>query len=100
MAQASNIEALPLDQIYLDPNNYRFRDNKDYREVDNERIDDTLIQKRTSNFITGRNNENIQDLIASFKKSGFLPVDQIQVVKIDSEKYKKGQVIRRDGTSW
>jgi len=29
---------LSLNQIYLDPNNYRFRDHKDYRKVADEDI--------------------------------------------------------------
>jgi len=50
----SNIGERPLDQIYLDPNNYRFRDHKDYRFVEDNNITNSQIQKRTNNFIAGR----------------------------------------------
>ena len=34
------------------------------------------------NFVAGKNNENIIDLITSFKTNGFLDIDQIQVKKV------------------
>jgi hypothetical protein len=94
----SNIGEIPLNQIYLDPNNYRFRDHKDYRVVDNGNVTNAQVQKRTIGFITGKNNLGIDDLVASFKKSGFLPVDQIQVVKIQENVYKVVEGNRRIAT--
>ena len=94
----SNIGERPLDQIYLDPNNYRFRDHKDYRFVEDKDITNTQVQKRTTNFITGKNNSGIADLVASFKKSGFLPVDQIQVAEIHGDVYKVVEGNRRIAT--
>jgi len=94
----SNIGEIPLDQIYLDPNNYRFRDHKDYKFVANSDITNSQVKKRTTNFITGKNNSGIADLIASFKKSGFLPVDLIQVVKIREKVYKVVEGNRRIAT--
>ena len=94
----SNIGERPLDQIYLDPNNYRFRDDKDYRFVEDKDITNTQVQKRTTNFITGKNNSGIADLVASFKKSDFLPVDQIQVAEIHGDVYKVVEGNRRIAT--
>ncbi|MFK7979079.1 MAG: AAA family ATPase [Saprospiraceae bacterium] len=94
----SNIDEIPLDRIYLDPNNYRFRDHKDYRFVEDKDIANPQVQKRTNNFITGKNNSGIADLIASFKKSGFLPVDQIQVAEIRKDVYKVVEGNRRIAT--
>lgn len=92
-------ETLSLDQIVLDPNNYRFRDNKNYKPVSSEDIIMPSVQKRTEQLITGKKNENIQDLITSFKESGFLPVDQIQVQRISgTDKYKVIEGNRRIAT--
>jgi len=68
-----------LKTLYLDPNNYRFIDNKDYIKVSEEKILDTVIQARTRRFIEGKNQSNIKDLIDSFMANGFLDVDVIQV---------------------
>lgn len=93
-----NIGEIPLSEIYLDPNNYRFRDHKDYRVVGDNNITNPQVQKRTYSFIVGKNNTGIADLIASFKKSGFLPVDQIQVVKVQENIYKVIEGNRRIAT--
>ncbi len=36
--------------------------------------------------LLGKNGENVRDLIDSFRKNGYLPIDQIQVRQLDSEK--------------
>ncbi|MCI0470148.1 MAG: AAA family ATPase, partial [Candidatus Aminicenantes bacterium] len=74
-----------IDRLYLDPNNYRLIDHPEYRQVPDDKISDPLVQKRTRSLILGRNNENVKDLIDSFKENGYLPVDQIQVKKIKSD---------------
>jgi len=66
----------------LDPNNYRFIDRQDYRAVHEDQIVDTRVQQRTINFISGKNGENISDLVTSFTANGFLDIDQIQVRKL------------------
>lgn len=60
-----------LKNLYLDPNNYRFVDNQNHKPIDEENLLDPQIQKRSRIFIEGRNQENIRDLIASFKANGF-----------------------------
>lgn len=76
-----------LKNFYLDPNNYRFIDNKDYMKVeDNKRLDKT-IQARTRNFIEGKNQNNIKDLLESFQANGFLDVDVIQVEDLEDNRY-------------
>ncbi|MCE1168966.1 MAG: AAA family ATPase [Sphingobacteriia bacterium] len=72
-----------IKNLLLDPNNYRFIDKQDYRHVSEDLVADQRVQQRTMNFISGKNNENIIDLISSFKTNGFLDIDQIQVKKID-----------------
>jgi predicted ATPase len=76
-----------LRNLFLDPNNYRFIDQPDYVRVPDDKVMDADVQRRTTNFLLGRNNEEVSDLVASFKKSGWLPVDQIQVRQIGQGKY-------------
>lgn len=67
-----------LRDLFLDPNNYRFVDNENYKQVSSDNITDFSIQKRTRHFIEGNRQENIRDLLSSFKANGFLDVDIIQ----------------------
>lgn len=71
-----------INRLYLDPNNYRFIDKPEYQKVPESMITDLQVQKRTRFLLTGKNNELIQDLLASFKENGFLPVNQIQVKEL------------------
>ncbi len=73
----------PLSTISLDPNNYRFIDDKRYVKVDPEQWFDASVQKRTLSLVRGEGLRHIQDLIDSFKKNGYLPVDQIQAREVD-----------------
>lgn len=78
-----NMETRPIkrhiNRLLLDPNNYRFIDRPEYKKIDDEHIADPLIQQRTASFLKGKNNENIEDLINSFKANGILRQDPIQV---------------------
>lgn len=71
-----------IKNLLLDPNNYRFIDRHDYRAVPEDQIADARVQQRTINFVSGKNGENISDLITSFTANGFLDIDQIQVRKV------------------
>ena len=75
-----------IDRLLLDPNNYRFIDKADYKPIPDIQLADERIQQRTRNFIEGKNNDNIKDLIVSFTTNGFLDIDQIQV-KAVGDKY-------------
>jgi len=78
-----------LKNLYLDPNNYRFVDHKDYKFVDNtEDILDAKIQQRTRNFISGKNRGDIKDLLDSFRANGFLDVDVIQLEDLGDNNYR------------
>lgn len=76
-----------LKNLFLDPNNYRFVDNDEHKFVPEKDILDQVIQKRTRNFIEGIRQENIKDLILSFKANGFLDVDVIQVKDLGGNNY-------------
>jgi len=71
-----------LKNLFLDPNNYRFADNENHKYVPDDSFLDPQVQKRTRMFIEGPRQENIKDLLASFKSNGFLDVDIIQVKEI------------------
>lgn len=73
-----------IDRLILDPNNYRFIDRQDYKLVSDSEAGDPRVQQRTLNFILGKNQSNVQDLISSFKSNGFMDIDQIQVKTIDN----------------
>ena len=76
-----------IDELILDANNYRFIDHKDYTKVDEFQVSDKRIQERTYRLLLGKNEENITDLILSFKTNGILKLDPIQVRKISEAKY-------------
>ncbi len=76
-----------LKNLYLDPNNYRFVDDKKYEKIDNNSLLNDKVQKRTRGFIEGNKRENIKDLISSFKANGFMDVDVIQVRDLGNNKY-------------
>jgi AAA15 family ATPase/GTPase len=83
----SKREKMKLENLYLDPNNYRLINEPEYLEVPEEKIKDKLIARRTFRLLTGDKNQHIQDLIESFKTNNYLPVDQIQVRKISDDDY-------------
>lgn len=71
-----------VNKLMLDANNYRFIDNKFYQVVLEHEISDRRIQERTNNLLVGKNEENISDLITSFKSNGILKLDPIQVKEL------------------
>jgi AAA15 family ATPase/GTPase len=68
-----------IDRLLLDPNNYRFIDRPEYKFVADSELADSRVQLRTLNFLLGKSNDNVSDLLSSFKTNGFLDIDQIQV---------------------
>ena len=69
--------SLSLGSLYLDPNNYRFVGQREYRPIPPERIFDADVQRRTTAFVLGRNQQNVRDLIDSIKANGWLDIDPI-----------------------
>ena len=87
-----------IDRLLLDPNNYRFIDHLDYRPVEDKDIADPRIQQRTYNFLVGKANANIQDLIKSFKFNGILKLDPIQVRPLEDGNFLVIEGNRRTAT--
>lgn len=75
---------ISLRNLYLDPNNYRLIHEPEYSEVAEQNIKDKDVINRTYRLIIGEKNQNITDLVDSFKSNGYLPVDQIQVRALES----------------
>lgn len=76
-----------INQLYLDPNNYRFIDNKMYVPVRDEDVQKKDIQDRTRKMIMGLGTDGISDLLISFKTNGFLMLEPIQVRNISNDSY-------------
>lgn len=83
----SSSKRFSLKNLYLDPNNYRLIHEKEQVEVPENKIKDKTVAQRTLRLISGDRNQNIQDLIDSFKSNGYLPVDQIQVRELPDGGY-------------
>lgn len=77
-----------IKNLYLDPNNYRFIDHDKHELVEEYNVLDARVQKTATLFIEGKNQENIKDLLISFKTNGFMDVDVIQVQDLGENKFK------------
>lgn len=77
----TNILHLSINDLLLDPNNYRFIDADHYVHTSEERYADEKVQSNTYRLVTGKNNDGILDLISSFKANGFINDGEIQVRK-------------------
>ncbi|GAB4521277.1 MAG: hypothetical protein Tsb0020_39880 [Haliangiales bacterium] len=87
-----------LDSLYLDPNNYRFIDHDDYKPVADDELLDPAIQRRTTRFVLGYNQDNVRDLQASIKENGWLEVDPILVRRLERGAYLVVEGNRRVAT--
>jgi hypothetical protein len=67
---------VPLEHLFLDPNNPRFWTKRTMRDIPDSRIPDDKIQKDTMERIEGF---GVQELYLSFLRNGFLPLDKIVV---------------------
>jgi 5'-3' exonuclease len=79
--------SVKIDQLFFDPNNYRLRNEPNYKLTPQSSILGSVVQKKTKNLICGKNNKSIIDLIESFKSNGYLKVDNILVRKVKKDKY-------------
>lgn len=86
-AWAAISRRVSLRNLYLDPNNYRIIHEEDQQHVSDDSVKDKEVVRRTNRLLVGERNQNIQDLIDSFKANGYLPVDQIQVRELTGGGY-------------
>jgi hypothetical protein len=83
----ANIKRISIKNLYLDPNNYRLIHEPEQIEVTEDQIKDKTVAQRTFRLLAGERNQDIQDLIDSFRANGYLPVDQIQVRELSTDGY-------------
>ena len=91
-------QAVSLKRLYLDPNNYRFVDHRDYRPVPPGHVFDADVQRRTTGFVLGRGQEHVGDLIASIKANGWLDIDPVLVQRMDGGRFLVVEGNRRVAT--
>jgi hypothetical protein len=73
---------LELEQLLLDPNNYRLQESDDYKPVENEDYADTDVQNET---LKRLRKEKVSDLVRSIRANGFLPIERIVVTPYDDQ---------------
>ena len=91
-------QTVSLGNLYLDPNNFRFVDNPEYRPVAAEDVFKVEVQRLAQTLVAGKSQEHIQDLIASIKENGWLDIDPILVEKRQSGKFLVVEGNRRVAT--
>lgn len=69
----------PLEQLLLDPNNYRFLDDPDFVWADEARYHEESVQNRANQRLA--DSAGFDDLKNSILTNGFLPVERIVVKK-------------------
>ena len=65
-----------INSILLDPNNPRLSVSE---EISEAKIAETNVQSRTLRLISGKGNNNLSDLISSFKQHSYIPTEKIIV---------------------
>ncbi len=73
---------VPVEQLLLDPNNYRLRGEQNYKYVEDKNVNNVMVQKRVLKMLKGDNSSNIRDLLDSFKGNGYLKIDNIIVKNV------------------
>lgn len=71
--EARNIS---LDDLLLDPNNYRLQDNDNYNLVNEQRFAEDAVQDRT---LKKLERHSIKELVSSIRANGFLEIERIVV---------------------
>jgi ParB-like nuclease domain. len=84
---AANLRRVSIRSLYLDPNNFRIIHEPDQNPVSDADAKNRDVRQRTMRLLCGDKNQNIQDLIESFKANGYLRVDQILVRELPDGGY-------------
>ncbi len=79
-----NEATLPIGQLLLDPNNYRFQASDEFVRVRPERFAEPSVQLKAQ---TRLRDESLRTLKASILANGFVPVERLVVRKLDDDKY-------------
>lgn len=73
-------KTIPLESLYLDPNNPRFPDKKSH--VKSDRIKEVDVQAKANQRMAGY---GVRELANSIIRNGFLPLDRIVVMEIEGQ---------------
>lgn len=84
---SANLRRVSLRSLFLDPNNFRIIHESDQKQVPDTDVKNRDVMQRTMRLLCGDKNQNIQDLIESFKANGYLRVDQILVRELPDSGY-------------
>ena len=68
-----------LDQLLLDPNNYRFLDMADYVRVEPERFHEDSVQRRVLSLVRKDGRDELRALKESIQTNGYLPIEALVV---------------------
>ncbi|MFQ2767186.1 AAA family ATPase [Aeromonas caviae] len=86
-SNSASAKRVSLRNLFLDPNNFRIIHEADQKQVPDTDVKNRDVMQRTMRLLCGDKNQNIQDLIDSFKANGYLRVDQILVRELDDGGY-------------
>src|SRR4051812_41060555 len=75
---------IPLDQIYLDPNNPRFT-HEDWTYVDDRRIANAEVQETARQLLIEK--YDVERLRENIEVNGYLPIDRVIVRQFVKNKY-------------
>ena len=68
-----------IQNLLLDPNNYRFLDQEDYQVVSEKRYHEITVQDKAYRFLKGRRYEDLQALKESVLTNGYVPLELLIV---------------------
>jgi hypothetical protein len=68
-----------LDQLLLDPNNYRFFDREEYAQVAKNRFHESTVQDRAEHLVKLDGKEELRVLKESIETNGYIPVEALVV---------------------
>lgn len=83
-----------LENVLLDPNNYRFLDNDKFRPKIADKFHNIPVQEITLNILEKTDSYQIKELVSSILENGFVPIEQIVVRKYE---YDKGKYVVVEG---
>lgn len=86
-----------VDQLLLDPNNYRFLNMADYVQAQESRYHETTVQTHAFEMIKKDGIEDLKALKNSIKTNGYLPLDTLVVRQYEYSKDDKEEYVVVEG---
>src|SRR5258708_11614135 len=76
---------IALGDLLLDPNNYRFLDNKDYKAKPQNRYGSDKVQNATLRLLTQDKRYQLDELKKSILANGYVPMERISVAAVSTK---------------